>query len=405
MIKKYLFLNNRGISLVETAVVLALLGLVTGLVYSLWFAADRSIPGFLRESPQRNEIRAVSAFFHKDIRYSQEIEIAGGGEQLLLRDGDDKEVTYKIEEDSKGNRYLTRRQNGSAVEFREIKAASFELENKNRLVVVRLETADENIELKIYRWFTKFAEDETLPDGEFPGDDLYAFLIGQKVLLLANRVEITGSSTVMGEEATVIIKEGISFGSARVSYIETKKIYIEGDVSLDGSAELGSYNGSSEIYVKGNISVTGGNRGGIYGHLFYTGNLVVSPWIRLSAVAVKVHELDFSPFNVPELKPDVWYAEKGYTSDGTPKEKLKFFGENYTFPSWGTYTDVIIASKEDITLPGNVHVTGILFAPEGKVEISGSSTFQGVIIANTVSVQGNAKVNYQSMEVLGEFPF
>jgi len=243
-----------------------------------------------------------------------------------------------------------------------------------------------------------------------PNADFINYLMDHNLYVYGNNAIIDGSSRINGSDATVVIRNSFSPGFGDVSYITTKNIYIQGNVNLNGSAGLGSYNGTSNIYVGGNVSVSGGpmtaaHLGRIFGHLYYTGSLTVPPWIILAAQTQKVSSIDIPQFDIPALRSDAWYSARGYNSSATARDNMKYFGSGFIFPTWGSYSNVTIASRGDIILPDNVQVSGILFAPNGMVNIIGSSSFSGIIVAKGLNVMGDSSVTFQSISDADELPF
>ncbi|MEN6326640.1 MAG: PA14 domain-containing protein [Syntrophomonas sp.] len=249
------------------------------------------------------------------------------------------------------------------------------------------------------------------PDPEpEPNEEFINYLMNENLYVYGNNAAIDGSSQIIGPDSTVVVRQNFNPGNGDVSYIATKKIYIKGNVTLGGSAGLGSFDGTSTIYVDGNVKVTGGSAtaghdGRIFGNLYYTGNLNVATGITLVAQTQKVNSIEFPQFEIPALRADDWYSEKGYTSTPTPQNGMKYYGNSFTFPTWDTYSNVTIASKGDITLPNNVQVTGILFAPNGKVSITGSSSFTGIIVAKELLVSGSSTVTFQDITDASQLPF
>ncbi len=243
-----------------------------------------------------------------------------------------------------------------------------------------------------------------------PNEEFINYLMSENLYVYGNNATIDGSSRINGPDSMVVVRNNFNPGTGDVSYITTKKIYIKGNVTLGGSAGLGSFDGTSTIYVDGNVKVTGGSAtaghdGRIFGSLYYTGNLNVATGITLAAQTQKVNNIEFPQFDIPSLRTDDWYSEKGYSSSPVPQNDMKYFGDSFGFPTWGSYNNVTIASKGDITLPNNVQVTGILFAPDGKVSITGSSSFTGIIVAKELLVSGNSTVIFQDINEAGQLPF
>ena len=275
------------------------------------------------------------------------------------------------------------------------------------------------------------------PDPVEPGEPeegFIDFVINESVFVYGTTLSIgqgtgTGSTTVIGQGATVVITGGlktkdIGGGGAGIA---VSNIYIDGDVNLEsGNAGLGSEDEPGAINISGNLTLLGGNRpiygkvyvngdcdlGGVIIHddiyvngdvtlrrnvisfvgdarIYCTGNVNRLPGVDLSTLD---HCTDQTPFPgivmldlvMPPTKPEDWYTEKGYTSsEPALTDGVKIFTPSYTSPSGATATNVtIIASDGDISIENgwSNKVTGIFFAPNGKVTFNGG-TLEGVVIA------------------------
>ncbi len=248
-----------------------------------------------------------------------------------------------------------------------------------------------------------------------PNAEFIEYLMDNKIYVYGNNAEITGSSTISGANASVVIRNNFAPGTGDVSYITCKNIYIKGDVTLGGSAGLGSFDGSSRIYVDGDVNISGsaataGHDGRVFGKLYYTGELSLGNYgINLAAETQKVDSIAFPQFTIPGLRSDEWYNQKGYTHYTAAQDNMKYYGGSFTFLN-GHYNNVVVASKGDINLGGsqgnfNVHVNGILFAPNGKVALTHASSFTGIVIAKELSVLGNAKVTFLDIADVSRLPF
>ncbi|RCW66392.1 PulJ/GspJ family protein [Saliterribacillus persicus] len=235
------------------------------------------------------------------------------------------------------------------------------------------------------------------------------YVRNNNIYVYSNIIKITGSSTIKGSEATVIIKENFQPASASKKYIEAKEIYIKGDMMMRNFSLGNSSGPSSNIYVDGGITFGGGGPR-IYGYLKHTGELKYQSNLDSSVMTKppeKLDEISFPTFDIPNLKDESWYSARGYSNDQTLDHDMKYFGPTLTFRDQGSnqFHNVSIVSQGNINLEGNVHVSGVLFAPNGVVNINGSSTFKGIIIARQVSVTGNSHINFEMPSSGEEFPF
>lgn len=433
MNRKKIF-NANGLSLIELIVTLAIFGMIIMVVYPMISFTYKTSNTQLRESNQRNEVRVVSAYLKTDIEYSKNIELVGS--KLKIVNSNNENIEYYIET-SGGDPFLVRKK-GSISEFKDIPDIKFNIV-PDHLVETKIFTDVANnkfTEFKIFRWEMTI----DMPGNE---DDIYDYIINNKVFVLGNEVDLSGSSTINGPDATVIVKKDLDLQGGNVQYISTKNIYIAGNIDLGGSAGLGKLDKTSNIFISGNCSMTGssnlygkviidgnfstttpnlngkiyvdgnvnfgeGNYDSMTGHIYYTGNLTKPSYIATvnATKVVSVEPIVFPNISIPPLKPDTWYAEKGYTSNDDPRDNMKFFGGDLDFKDKGNndFRNVLIASSGDIKLSGNVNVTGILFAPNGHVDINGSSTFKGIIIANSTTVSGNSHVTFEVVGI-NDLPF
>lgn len=62
------------------------------------------------------------------------------------------------------------------------------------------------------------------------------------------------------------------------------------------------------------------------------------------------------------------------------------------FQLWGTSTDTV--SDQNIAIAGNGVLSGIIYAPNGNVTINGNGDVMGSVVAESITVVGNAKFHY-----------
>ena|GEM_PF-4816340 len=433
MIRKHLS-NRKGLTLIELIVTLAIFGMVVMVAYPMMSFTFQTSREQLKQSNQRNETRVVSEHLKHDIEYAKELTLIDAN-TLRIINNDNVTINYYVDFDG-GNTYLVRKQ-GTAVAYRDIQDVDFSIINKH-LILARLKTDVMNnkyTDFKIYHWNTAIKK---------PGQSIHEYIIANKVFVLGNEVDISGSSTINGPDATVIIKKDLDLiGGGNAQFISTKFIYIEGDVDLSGSTGLGMLDRNSNIFIKGNCTMSGsanmygkvvidgnlttttphlngnfyvdgnvafgdGNYDNMTGQIYYTGTLTKPSYItNLRATKVPiVEDILFPTISIPPLQSDSWYAERGYTSSTTPRDYMKFYGGDLDFKDgWKKdFSNVRVASSGNVILSGNVDVTGVIFAPNGYVEVNGSSTFKGLIIAQKVYVSGNAHVTFEAPK-LTDLPF
>lgn len=273
------------------------------------------------------------------------------------------------------------------------------------------------------------------------------FVIDENVFVYGNTLKFSGN-TVTGPGATVVITGGLVTsdlnGGASIS---VSKIYIDGDVTLDGgSAGLGSATDPGSIYVNGDLTLGNGQRH-IYGDVYVAGNFFLkdarihgnvyvdgdltldwTPWLadgaRIYYTGTFTHPSTMSPgilskciqqatvpgFDMPDqqippTKPAEWYAARGYVSGGALTSNIKIYAESYSPASieGGSAANnvIIIARNGDIDLSkmGWIDVKGVLFAPRGKITFRGGS-FEGVVIARDgfFVTSGGTTVTFKNLD-------
>jgi PKD repeat protein len=277
------------------------------------------------------------------------------------------------------------------------------------------------------------------------------FVIDENVFVYGSTLELSGSGSVNGPGATVVIKGGLEtgdLGGGKGSGINVSNIYIDGDVILtssdaslgseekpgnisingdltlspttgrhiwgdvyvNGNFSLGAVSIHGNVYVDGDINITldgGAPSIGSGAHIYYTGTIKPLGGGSYDSVIAKCTWLETAPgFTMPEqeipsTKPGDWYSGKGYVSSGSLASNMKIFAESYTSYVSSATNVIIIASNGDITINGGWGdpVTGVFFAPNGKVTFNGG-LLEGVVIARDglIVTNGNAKVTFKNIE-------
>ena len=371
MNKKNIF-NANGLSLIELIVTLAIFGMIIMVVYPMISFTFRTSITQLNESNQRNEVRVVSTYLKNDIEYSKEITLIDSS-TLRIVNSNNETINYYIHE-SVDNYYLVREKDGTS-EFKDISDIEFVVLNPH-LVKAKIVTDIANnkfTEFKIFRWNMTIA----MPGHE---DDIHNLIINHKVFVLGNLLEITGiKPSVNGPNSTVVFNKDLDLNGGEIS---VDNIYVDGDIYLNGGAILGKLDNTSSIYTSGNISIDGSSE--LFGN-------IIAP-----------EDFTFPDFYIPQLQPDIWYADRGYTSISTPENNMRYFGSDITI--YNDISDVIIVSKGDIHINHNINVSGILFAPNNEVLIDEDASFSGLIIANKISIKNKATVTFEAVEI-NDLPF
>ncbi|WEG16511.1 prepilin-type N-terminal cleavage/methylation domain-containing protein [Alkalihalophilus pseudofirmus] len=227
------------------------------------------------------------------------------------------------------------------------------------------------------------------PDPE-PESSFLDYLRKENVLFFGNILDFTGNGTVIGPEATVVMRNGFSSNSGSKTSIKAKNIYIQGNLDLK-HITLG-HSSESTIYVGGDILTGNLNQVDINGKILYTGSITGKDTLphEDSYTVEKVDSISFPEFTLPDVENQNWYTERGYTvlNDQTTYRKQ-------------ISNQTIYASKGDVRISSNT--SGIIFAPDGNVTIDNNATFTGVIIAKSIDIKGT--VVYEPLPPDAEVPF
>lgn len=262
-------------------------------------------------------------------------------------------------------------------------------------------------------------------------DEFTTFIIEENVFVYGTALNFAGNQ-MNGPGATIVIKGDLVTSDLNGgAFSNVTYIYFGGDVILSGgSAGLGSETSPGAIYVNGNLDLWTGRRkiyGDVYVNgnfrlkdakikgggeekaiyvngdlelgwtpvidsdvkIYYSGELTHPDWYDegILAKCIKVSEVpgfDMPDQEIPPIKDDTWFNERGYEDSGLLTDGLKIFADSYTSNIYRpTAENVIIVAKDgDITITGlgGSGLTGVLYAPKGKVTFSGSF-FQGLVIA------------------------
>jgi len=271
------------------------------------------------------------------------------------------------------------------------------------------------------------------------------FIIDENVFIYGNNLRFDGS-TINGPGATVIINGGLDTSDINGgASIAATTIYLDGNVNLNGgSASLGSSSNPGSIYVNGNMRLWRGSRD-IYGDVYVAGNFDLkdarihdtvyvdgdltldwTPWLADDAriyytgtfshpssmsqeiLAKCIRQASVPGFDMPDeglppVRPDDWYAARGYVSGGPLASNLKVFADSYLSTSSSSTAEnvIIIARSGDITLTGlgSSGVTGVFFAPNGRVTFNGGF-FTGVVLTRDgfFVTSGGTDVTFRNFE-------
>ncbi|HPQ76290.1 MAG TPA: hypothetical protein PLM96_06580, partial [Methanoregulaceae archaeon] len=282
------------------------------------------------------------------------------------------------------------------------------------------------------------------------------FIIDENVFIYGNNLRFDGS-TINGPQATIVINGGLYTSDINGgASIAATTIYFDGNVILDGgSASLGSDSNPGNIYVNGDLRLWNGKRN-IYGDVYVAGNFdLKDAWVHDTVYVdgdltlgntptldsnariyytgeiehpevypqnildkciprTSVPRFDMPDEGLPPLRPNDWYAARGYVSGGPLASNLKIFADSYSSTTWkeSAYNVIIIARSGDITLTGlgSSGVTGVLFAPNGRVIFNGGF-FTGVVLTRDgfFVTSGGTDVTFSNFEEFfsspADYPF
>lgn len=300
------------------------------------------------------------------------------------------------------------------------------------------------------------SDPETKPNYITVTQSFSNFIIDENVFIYGNILRFDGS-TINGPQATVVINGGLYTSDINGgASIAATTIYFDGNVNLDGgSASLGSDSNPGNIYVNGDLRLWNGKRD-IYGDVYVAGNFdLKDAWVHDTVYVdgdltlgntptldsnariyytgeiyypqgfpqnilskcirqASVPGFDMPDEGLPPVRPDDWYAARGYVSGGPLASNLKIFADSYSSTTWkeSAYNVIIIARNGDITLTGlgSSGVTGVLFAPNGRVTFNGGF-FTGVILTRDgfFVTSGGTDVTFRNFEEFfsspADYPF
>jgi prepilin-type N-terminal cleavage/methylation domain-containing protein len=231
------------------------------------------------------------------------------------------------------------------------------------------ETPPENPN-KVWQNFVTYSQKMTLADSIIYGPTTIVDITDQNP---SNTTSLTNNNTV----------------------VRTAQIYVNNNLYLD-MANLG-YDQNSSIYVNGNVTYQ--NQLNIVGKIYYTGTFYqVNGGVVTPPHSYKVSSITLPSVSLPTPQPDSWYTGKGFTSNATPRNDMKYKGGSITFTNQTNVSNVCVYSTGDITIDNSSTVGGILYAPNGTATVN-SSTFNGIIIANNIHIYNSSHVNYQTFDV------
>ncbi|MBU5677588.1 hypothetical protein KQI88_14285 [Alkaliphilus sp. MSJ-5] len=405
--------NNKGYTFIELLLILAFLGILMLIINSLSILGLKTFNFASYQGSLQQNLRLATNFITKETRFASDVQILNLSLSELITEMEktDNEYHYIYLEN---NVLKYRYEDKSNYVADKIKELDFNKSTKNILKFDVLgENSTPNYKLGTEVVILNMPQNKEIlnSDGvairykkvipDFPIDeDTNKW---DQYVIFTNTIKLTnGSASVIGENASIIINgqnnNTVSLGGN--SNISVKELYIKGNLVMEGSASIGSTAIGGTTYIDGNVTLDGNPR--VYDQLYYTKNLNTQHWIDIPAI--KTDEIQFPNVSMPKFKDKEWYIEKGYSNNTTPQNGMRYYGRTYSFPTWNSYSDVVIVSSGDIILSGNVSVSGILFAPNGKVITGGSANFSGIIIAEEVVLGSSSPIIFKSFNT-EDLPF
>lgn len=297
-----MFPNNKGRTLIEMLIVIAVIGIIAAVGYRFFFMADRNIKNELEASMERNEIRAATSFLKGDIRNSIEVErtIIEGPEKFIstIKYKSASPVVYTLAENSSGTWNLVRQENGQEIHFKEIDNAEI-YDVTDSLVQVRLfvhlgkagspDPAEHLYEFKLARWSWQLAQKESGPAED---KDIFELIEEDEFFVIGAGFIMSGDQ-VNGEGASIYINEDLLSGNLNGgAEINVTNANINGKLQLEGSQSLGSQNTPGTIIVNGDVDLSGSAK--IYGDLYLSGKLTLTGSARIYGNVYVQGDFDFN---------------------------------------------------------------------------------------------------------------
>jgi len=238
---------NSGFTLIEVIIVVAIITILIGISYNLFFLTSKHTKNELEKAYIRSDFRLAQKFLTEDIRYFKG-EITVRDSELILGD-----ISYSIIDNK-----LTRTISNSTLVFNDIYDAKFSLSSKN---LVRVAFNDDAHKFAVAIWASIAANT--------PGkdkSDFYYFVIDHNVFVYGTEMSVKGSTSVKGENSTVVItrSETGNYVLKGNNEIFVKQIYIDNTLEFDdrASTQLGEEsNGNFKtdiIHINGDLLLKNG---------------------------------------------------------------------------------------------------------------------------------------------------
>lgn len=205
---------------------------------------------------------------------------------------------------------------------------------------------------------------------------------------------------------SVYVKGDIVIGrNSDMAYIHNNStiegfVYVDSSITVSNNATFGSPSKKTKIFVDGSAIFR--NNAVIYGDLYYRDTFEAGNNVNITGQALR-RAVEIPDVNLPELMPDQWYIDKGYTvvpSSGA-KVNLKDNGKylfmgSYTFDNDITGLDnVIIVGKKNLTFKNRFSGSGIVFAPNGEIIFENKCDFIGSTVSRSTVLNNQTSLIFK----------
>lgn len=239
--------ENDGFTLIEVIVVAAIIVVLIGISYEFFILTSKHTKNEHKQAYIRSDFRLAQKFLMEDIRYFDG-EISVGDNELNLGD-----ISYSIFDNK-----LIRTVGDSTLVFDEIYDVKFDLENTN---LVRVSFNDDTHKFAVAIW--SFVAANTPEEDK---SNFYYFVIERDVFVYGTDMSVSGSTSVKGEDSTVVITRSKSgyYELKGNNNIYVNNIYIDNTLEFDDNAStrLGEWNNgdfkTETIRISGDLLLKNG---------------------------------------------------------------------------------------------------------------------------------------------------
>lgn len=435
--------KNRGITLVEVLLTLAIAGILLSFAYSFQIFGLRNFFMGVSQADMQQTARMIDEVIRNHSQIRNAVKIGVGNKQLFIENG-----KLYFGEVSDARHLVLNTPELIEVEFSPdgeeskfinytITVGSYSLSNRILLNNTEYEeTALINLTNDPFLYSIPVKEEVS---------DFAKFIIDNNVFVFGEELSFYGDN-VIGSNATIFVKGNLDrFDLNDGCSLNVTNIIIDGSVDLDnGSAGLGSETNPGKININGDLTLWNGSRniyGDVYvngdfrlkdarihgrvfvdgdlelGHtpylapdarIFYTGSIQYPNSYDQSILDKCIHQdsvpaAEIPNQTIPAIKDAEWFTSRGYTAGGDLTSDMMVFAESYSSSGWKPTAEnvIIVASKGDISITGlgGSGLTGVLYAPKGRIIISGGF-FEGLAISKDGFhvTSGGTNVTFKSID-------